>query len=253
MSEVTKFAKLDARDLAQSPASSIARRSVAVLALIVAAPLGACSVTRPVPPPIMAHDYRDRHPVVLAEAPHTIDVFPQTSARTVDVGTEGRIREFVARYYENGTGQISILTPVGAPGGSNLNAVRHALAKAGVHGNVLVGTYPVTDPSLAAPIRLSFQGMKAKVAHRCGEWPQDLASGTSLEGWKNQTYWNFGCATQATLNAQISDPRDLATPRGETPSDIEMRMRGITRVRRGDDPTTSWKLKPSSISNVGGQ
>jgi pilus assembly protein CpaD len=147
-----------------------------------------------------------------------------------------------------------VLTPVGAThGGAGLNLVRRALSRAGVRGNILVGTYPVTDPSLAAPIRLSFQGLKAKVAHRCGEWPQDLASGTSLEGWKNQTYWNFGCATQATLNAQLADARDLATPRGETAADIEMRMRGINRVRRGEDPATVWKLKPTTISTVGGQ
>lgn len=251
MSNTKQFAKLRASDSVKRRGGRIARRGVA-LALIAAAPLGACSVSRPLPPPIVAHDYRDRHPVVLAEAPYTIDVFP--AANTLDFGTEARIREFVARYHEVGSGQISVLTPVGAaPSAASLGLVRNALSKAGVRGNILVGSYPVTDPSLAAPVRLSFQGVKAQVAHRCGEWPQDLASGTSLEGWKNQTYWNFGCASQATLSAQIADPRDLASPRGRTTSDIEMRMRGINKVRRGEDPTTVWRLKASSISNVGGQ
>jgi pilus assembly protein CpaD len=115
-----------------------------------------------------------------------------------------------------------------------------------------MGSYPLVDDKLAAPIRLSFQALKAKVANRCGEWPQDLASGSSVNGWQNETYWNFGCANQATLSAQVADPRDLANPRGETASYVEMRMRAITKLRMGEDPSTNWRMKPSSISSVGG-
>ena len=226
-----------------------------VLALLLLAPLGACStVNKVLPPPVTPHDYHDRHPIILAEAPHVVDLFPSEVNGRVDYTTEGRIREFVARYREFGHGQVTLLAPVGgANGRTSASAVRRALASAGLRGNILVGTYPVTDARLAAPIRLSFTSMKAKTGDRCGQWPQDLASGSSLAGWENQTYWNYGCASQATLSAQVADPRDLVTPRGMTPADVEMRMRGINRVRRGEDPTTIWQLKASSISNVGGQ
>jgi pilus assembly protein CpaD len=90
------------------------------------------------------------------------------------------------------------------------------------------------------------------VANKCGEWPQDLASGSSFDGWRNESYWNFGCATQSTLSAQIDDPRDLASPRGEQPSDIEMRMRPIRKLREGVDPSTNWRLQGTTISGVGG-
>ena len=83
----------------------------------------------------------------------------------------------------------------------------------------------------------------AKVKGPCGEWPDDLASGGSLDGWQNTTYWNFGCANQATLAAQIADPRDLVEPRGETPGDVETRMRAIQKVRQGADPGTGWAAK----------
>ncbi len=142
--------------------------------------------------------------------------------------------------------------PDGATSRLGVAEVRRALAANGVGGSVYVGTYPVTDPGLAAPIRLSFRGIKAKTANRCGDWPADLASGASLEGWQNQTYWNFGCANQTTLAAQVADPRDLVSPRGETASDIEIRMRGINKVRQGADPATTWQTKQSNISNVGG-
>lgn len=252
------IAKTRTGRVGKSPNARPALRSGRVLALLLLAPLGACSnVSRVLPPPVTPHDYHDRHPVVLTDSPHVIDIFPAGMNGRVDYTTEGRIRDFVARYHEFGHGPITLLAPVGGvnerTNSIGTSAVRHALANAGVRGNILAGTYPVTDPRLAAPIRLSFPSLKAKTGDRCGQWPRDLASGSSLDGWENQTYWNFGCASQATLSAQVADPRDLAGPRGMTPADVEMRMRGINRVRRGQDPTTIWQLKASSISNVGGQ
>jgi pilus assembly protein CpaD len=227
------------------------RSSAGALCVALTFPLAACGVNRTIPPPIAAYDYHDRHPVLLAEAPTTIDIYP--SAR-LDGATVGRIREFVERYHRLGHGQITLLAPAGdsAVRRSGVQQVRRILAASGANGSLYIGTYPVSDPGLAAPVRLSFQGIKAKVADRCGEWPADLASGSSLQGWENTSYWNFGCANQATLAAQVADPRDLAAPRAETPSDTEMRMRAIGAVRKGADPTTKWTQKAPSISTIGG-
>jgi pilus assembly protein CpaD len=90
------------------------------------------------------------------------------------------------------------------------------------------------------------------VRAHCGEWPSDLASGTSIQTWKNDNYENFGCATQSTLAAQIDDPRDLASQRASTPPDEEMRLRAIGAVRRGSDPGTDWKTQNTAIGTVGG-
>ncbi len=232
--------------------SRIAARALSLALLL---PLGACGLNKVSGPPEVAYDYRDRHPVVLAEAEHTIDVFPPPLGRRLDTESYARIRDFVARYRTLGRGQITVLAPLGGnqgTGRNGLDEVRHALAVAGAERSIFVGTYPVVDPSLAAPFRLSFVGIKAKVKGNCGEWPDDLASGASLEGWQNKTYWNFGCANQTTMAAQIADPRDLATPRGETPIDIETRMRAISDVRKGSDPSTKWATKAGSISDVGG-
>jgi len=108
------------------------------------------------------------------------------------------------------------------------------------------------DRSLASPVRLVFQGLKAEVATRCGQWPADLASGTSLETWKNEGYENFGCATQSALASQIDDPRDLVQGRGSTPPDENMRLRAIQQVRKGQDPGTDWKVQITPIGQVGG-
>ncbi|PWB94767.1 CpaD family pilus assembly protein [Methylosinus sporium] len=227
--------------------------AVRLACLAAMAPLAGCGVNRTLPPRAVAQDYRDRHPVALADASVSIDVFP---SQGLDFATTGRIRDFVLRYRRFGHGQITLLAPTGAKdqfaARSGVDAVRRILAENGVSGAVYVASYPVSDPNLAAPVRLSFQGVRAKVAGRCGEWPADLASASSLEGWDNTTYWNFGCASQTTFAAQIDDPRDLAAPRGETPADIESRMRAIGNVRKGADPATNWSVKGSNISGVGG-
>jgi pilus assembly protein CpaD len=231
----------------------IATRAVSILLLL---PLGACGLNKVYAPPEVSSDYRERHPVVLAESKSTIDVFPHTRGPKLDDESRLRIHDFVSRYKRFGEGMITVLAPIGGPDPRSLQheveLVRRGLAQEGVGHLVYFGTYPVKDPALAAPVRLTYTGLKAEVAGRCGEWPDDLASGASLEGWQNHTFWNFGCANQATLSAQIADPRDLVTPRGETPQDIETRMRAIQKVRQGADPSTGWATKTGNISGVGG-
>ena len=223
--------------------------------LLAAVPLAGCGVNRVMPPPDPPYDPRDRHPVVLAEAQQVLDVFPTVSQGRIDYTTAGRIREFIDRYRRFGRGPVTLLRPVGSPAATHVAAtagsLRDALRAAGLQDNIVVGDYPVTDPQLAAPIRLSFSGVKAKVSGRCGEWPDDLASGGSLNGWKNETWWNFGCAEQQTLAAQIADPRDLVSPRGETPVDTLTRMRTIEAIRNRKDPTTEWRKEEQKISKVG--
>jgi len=84
-----------------------------------------------------------------------------------------------------------------------------------------------------------------------------LASGSSVEGWKNEPYSNFGCATQSMIAAQVDDPRDFVQPRALGPSDVAMRTRAIEAVRNGQDPGTQWgndtQLTPIGTQLGGGQ
>lgn len=232
--------------------SRIFRASAAFVLLTT---LAACVPGHVKPPPAAPYDYRDRHPIVLADTPHVIDLFPAMIGGRLDDTTVGRIREFANRYRRFGYGPIILRRPVGSPEAKHTSAaipiVRRALSAAGLNGAVVEEDYRVTDPHLAAPLRLSFSGVKAKVAGRCGEWPTDLASGASLEGWQNESWWNYGCATQQTLSAQIADPRDLAGPRGDTPADTITRMRAIDKIREGQDPSTKWPDQEQKISKVG--
>ena len=223
------------------------------IALLLA--LAGCGTTDRIKPSAIAlEDYRARHPIVLAEARTAVDVFPATGGGRLDTHSAKQVYAFAQQYRELGHGPILVLVPRGRGVEQPAVAadVRRVLAAGGARGGVEVSTYPVADPALAAPVRLSFVGIKAKVADQCGQWPSDLASGSSVETWDNKSYWNFGCATQASLAAQTADPRDLVTPRGEEPSDALMRIRGINSLRNGADPNTSWGTHNSSIGSVGG-
>lgn len=196
-------------------------------------------------------DYHERHPIVLGQGVTTLDLFP--AAGRLDGLSEGKVRAFAARYREFGRSEITILTPAGdALSARVVPEIRRALYADGLRGYVTVGTYPVEDPRLASPIRLVFEGLKARVASRCGQWPTDLASGSSIGGWKNDAYPNFGCATQSALAAQIDDPRDLVQGRSLTAPDEPMRQRAIQQVRKGVDPGTDWKVQITPIGQVGG-
>jgi pilus assembly protein CpaD len=194
-------------------------------------------------------DYRIRHPILLANDTVTLDIFPSTALGALDRHSAKQVFAFARDYREAGHGAILVLVPTNT-GAGVVSGVRRALAAGGV-GAVEVRTYPVGDPALASPVRLSFTGLKAKVGDQCGQWPSDIGSGATVEEWANKPYYNFGCAQQSMIAAQTADPRDLVAPRGEEPADTIMRSRAIEKVRAGTDPTTTWTTHNSSIGSVG--
>jgi len=228
-------------------------RPLSSVALAVAATaLAGCGANYASNDSVPPGDYHDRYPIVLAQAPTALDVYPIGGA--LDERAIANIHSFAARYSEFGDGRIAILAPAGERGrdARAIEQIRHALAEAGLRGYVEVGSYPQAGASRVAPVRLVFQGLKAVVPARCGEWTDDLASGGSTEGWKNESYANFGCATQSTLAAQVADPRDLVESRAGSAGDVQMRLRAIDAVRDGKDPGTDWKVKNTAIGQVGG-
>ncbi len=238
-------------------APGLPRRAPVILAVsLVALTLGACAkvdrvatMSSTVPDTVA-----ERHPIILSDTPYTLDLFPATSMG--DKTQNLRIRQFADTYREVGRGQITIMLPQGGAyqgrNASAVNVIRQNLAAAGVTGNLRVTHYAPENANLASPVRLTFVGLKAKTATRCGEWPDDLGSGGTVDTWQNKEYWNYGCSYQNMIAAQVADPRDLASPRGETPADVNMRMRAIGNVRKGVDPSTKWDVRNTNIGGVGG-
>src|ERR1700761_6632749 len=232
---------------------------LSLLPLSAATLLGGCAgpnVDRMRTSSIPMEDYRNRHPIVLAEAAQKLDIFPAPELRGLDRRTFAQVVEYGRRYHYNGHGAIQVFVPTGATGGTNpstIQSIRRALAAGGAYAPLQITTYPVVNESLASPLRLSFYGLKAKVADPCGQWPGDLASGSSLQGWENKPYWNYGCSYQNMIAEQVADPRDLVGPRAEDFADTQIRERAIDSIRKGEDPSTVWTAKGTTISSVGTQ
>jgi pilus assembly protein CpaD len=209
------------------------------LAAAAASALGGCGTQYASSDPAFPGSFEQRHPIVVAAAPTSIDLYPVGGR--LDARSRANVRAFVQRYRQYGAGAVTIETPVGTnPNSVAVSDVRGALRAAGVRGRIAGGAYVPSNDGAAPPVRVSFNGLKAIVPTQCGQWPEDLASGSSVEGWKNEPYSNFGCATQSMLAAQVDDPRDFVQPRALGPSDVNMRTRAIEAVREGKDPSTEW-------------
>lgn len=196
---------------------------------------------------IYPDDVRTRHPYVLTDGTRSLDIFP-TGPGHLDPRQAADIDAFLLEFRRYGRGTLAIDVPrSGAPGPSaaierTAAAVRRHTAGSGIPAAaVVVSGYAVTDPSLASPVRLSFQRMEAKVASACGLWPDDLGTSNVVANQNNQPSWNHGCATRSNFAAQIADPIDLVRSREEGRIDTVRRAQVVNKLREGKDPSTEWR------------
>ncbi|MDJ1157644.1 CpaD family pilus assembly protein [Chelatococcus sp. SYSU_G07232] len=237
------------------PATLLPPLRLAALAAV-ALPLAACGADRIVTGATMPQDYRERHPIALADAAKTLDVFV-TRGHGLDPRQRGDLRDFALDYRRTGKSGLTAYVPTGtgedAAVASTLGAIRQTLSEAGVPGRSLaVASYRPADPALASTIRLSYRALQARVASQCGEWPADLAGGARLATWRNEPHWNLGCAYQANLAAQVADPLDLVRARPETRVDTAKRLNTIEKWRKSQDPSTQYKQDSTKINQAVG-
>ena len=234
------------------------RLSRVALGLALSLPAAACVTARPAPTVTgsIPHDYHDRHPILLVGAEEALDVYAVTGNGGVGERRSVEVRALAQDWRRRGKGPITALVPVSGHGRGHhggLAAVRVLLAGAGVDGASLrIATYPVEGPAGDQPIRLSYTKLKAQVATRCGQWPDDLLPLKGARSWDNQPYYNFGCSTQQTLASQVADPLDLVRPRPESRIDTARRIKVIEEQRKGKDPSTEYRGKADQINKVVG-
>ncbi len=229
--------------------------AAAALAALIGTALGACQGDRTTTGSLYPHDYRARHPIVLADDARTLDVFPNGTGH-LDPRQAADVDAFVLEYRRYGRGTLTVEVPrgvapgVGAATERTVATVRRLAASGGVGaGELVLSGYPVANPGLAAPVRLGFQRLQARVADKCGLFPQDLGFSTPMTNLRNEPAWNLGCATQANVAAQVADPVDLVRGRTEGRIDTARRVKDIGQIRDGKDPSTNWRQ--DGQTNVG--
>lgn len=207
-------------------------RMLAIGALLLAGTtLAGCASRDGMSTGALPDDYRTRHPIVIAEAEHAIDVPVASSDRHLTLGARDVIRGFASSYRNSATGTVQILVPTGSANAHAASAlrkeIRGVLVGAGIPaGRLAEASYQAGGDGDAAPIRLSYSAITAKTAP-CGNWPKDLVANTI----ENKNYENFGCASQANLAAQVSNPMDLLGPRAMSPIDAVQRGQVISDYR----------------------
>lgn len=227
---------------------ALPRRAASVLAACALGALAAACKTDPATTGgIDVTDYRARHPIVLTDGNRTLDVFP-TGTGHLDPRQANDVDAFMLEYRRYGRGSLLMQVPQGVPADQVVAVERTAsvLGRLGTQNGVdgreiAVSGYAVAAPTLASPIRLSFQRMQAKVADACGLWPQDLGARGFASDYNNQPSWNLGCAMQSNVAAQVADPIDLVRGRPEGRIDTVKRVRDIGQLRDGKDPSTTWR------------
>lgn len=169
------------------------------------------------------HTYKTRHPIVIDEREQVLDLPVASGSFDLPRAQAGSLSGFVDRYKSSASGVITVMVPAGSPNAGAAHAIGskivYAIGGQGVpRRRIRMVSYDAAKHGAAAPIRLSFYGVKASVTG-CGQWKEDLAA-TNVE---NQNYHNFGCASQSNTAAMIANPADLLGPRGMTEPDAERR------------------------------
>ncbi|GLK66609.1 CpaD family pilus assembly protein [Hansschlegelia plantiphila] len=202
--------------------------------------------------------YEQRHPIVLAQGAARLDLPVGAGRGGLTDRQKSDIRAFAADWRKNGRGPIGVMMPSGGVSAGAANyaapAIRTTLAAAGVPSSaILTQRYQAGGSDGVAPVKLGFVKLKAEVPHPCGLWPDDLGHGGGdyYGATQNRDYWNFGCATQANLAAQVADPEDLARPRTETPVYAARRGVVIEKYRAGEDTTTNYRAEKVGVSSIG--
>lgn len=184
-------------------------------------------------------DYRTRHPIVLAEGEYTLDIPVASGDARLSTGMKDTVRGFAQSFASSPAGIMQIQVPHGsynAGAAQHLAAeIRRTLTAAGVQPHkILMSSYAASPNGDAAPIRLAYVTTKP-MTNQCGEWPADLSDST----FGNKNWYNFGCASQNNLAAQVANPTDLIAPRGMTPIDATQRAKVISDYRGESTSSTT--------------
>jgi pilus assembly protein CpaD len=221
-----------------------------------AAMLAGCNTDREFITGSIPTDYRQRHPIVIKEGPHTVKLFIGAKRGTLTGEQRADVLAFAREWRREATGGILIDLPSGSRNAraarQALHEVRAILAAAAVPPEAIrIVPYHPRDPNKLLTLNLRYPRMTAE-AGPCGLWPQDLGPVYGREYLENREYWNFGCASQRNLAAMVENPADLVQPRGEAPPYTPQRSTVLGKYGRGESTATIYPdANKGKISDVG--
>jgi pilus assembly protein CpaD len=219
--------------------------------------LGACTHTQEDVTASVPYDYRQRHPVVVQEADHSIDVFVGSRRGGLTASQRTDVAAYAQNWLNEGTGPIVVDLPVATPNAraaeQSLRDIQGIFASSGVPTRgVSVRRFTPADPRQFATIKLNYPKVRAD-AGPCGLWPEDLGPSAKSQIYQsNRPYWNLGCASQRNMAAMVANPADLTQPRPESPAYTNRRSTVFGKYAKGESPATIYPdADKGKVSNVG--
>jgi pilus assembly protein CpaD len=200
------------------------------------------------------NDVRQRHPISIREGVHTVELFIGTRRTDLTLDQRADVLAFAHSWRRDAAGGIIIDLPSrtinDAAAAGVLQEVRGILVNMGVPPqSIEVRPYRPSDPRTMATMRLNYPRMVAS-AGPCGLWPHDIGPTIDREHFENLEYWNFGCAAQRNLAAQVDNAADLIQPRGETPAYTQRRTAAFDKYRSGLTPATIYTNTNTSAGKI---
>jgi pilus assembly protein CpaD len=204
--------------------------------------------------PEVASDYRLRHPITLQEADPTLELFIGSNRGGLNPTQRAEVLSFGLGWKKEATGGVVVERPIGSSNEmASADAMREIVSILAASGlppqGIAVRTYPAAGPNLAT-VRISYPKISAQ-AGPCGLWPQDIGPSFNRDYFENQPPWNYGCATQRNLAAEVDNPADLVQPRGETPAYAMRRTTVLEKYRQGVSSAVPSDSDSAKISDVG--
>jgi pilus assembly protein CpaD len=198
--------------------------------------------------------YGDRHPITVKEGKKTLVLFVGAGRGGLSPMQRAEVVAFAQNWKRDAIGGVTVDRPVGAANeraaNDSLKEALSILQQAGVPGNG-IGIQPYNPGEKLATLRLRYPLMVAD-AGPCGLWPDDLGPSYDTKHFENKEYYNFGCAAQRNLAAQIAEPADLVQPRAEGPVYAAKRAASIDKWRKGNSPATTYPdANKGAISDLG--
>jgi len=207
-------------------------------------------------------DYRERHPIRLADKERTLQILVGSGRAGLTATQRAQVAAMGSDWRREGSGYIVVETPARAVNSraarDSVREIRSLLQFAGVSQRAMkFRTYDQPYRGDLGPILVSYKRIVAE-AGPCGQWPENLGPGVlgrepyPLKESYNAPYYNFGCATQRNLAAQVANPADLVQPRGEAPSYEPRRSVAIEKWRTGLSPSGAYPdYEKGKISDLG--
>src|SRR5580698_11556865 len=122
-------------------------------------------------------DYRDRHPITVTEADHTLQLFIGANRASLTPMQRAEVLAFGQSWKTEATGGVLVDLPTGTVNEQSsagaLREIRSILAATGVPPNaMMVRTYPATRNAMAT-VKITYPKITAQPGP-CGIWPEDI-------------------------------------------------------------------------------